>query len=388
MIYLDHNATSPILPAVADAMRDCSLAVHANAGSPHGAGREARRTLEQARERVLMLLGGRGGGVPSDRLILTSGGTESNSLALLGAFTGSAEQRGAEPPHLIVSAIEHPSVLGAAEQLIRRGVAVDYLPVDETGVARVDQLERLLRPTTRLVSLMLANNETGVVQPVAEAARVCQARGIPLHTDATQAVGKVSVDFQSLGAAMMTFTAHKFHGPAGVGGLLVRSDVRPLELLAGQPGAERPGTPAVALAVGMRVALDAWHAESEARRGRMTKLRDRFEQHVLAGAAGVEVIGGIAERLPHTSNLAFRGLNRQALLMVFDRAGIACSTGSACASGSSEPSPVLLAMGLPEDVVQGSIRFSLGALTTAAEGGEAAARVVAACERLRASKSP
>ncbi|MEM6798712.1 MAG: cysteine desulfurase family protein [Planctomycetota bacterium] len=380
-IYLDHNATTPILPEAADAVRECLLGVHANAGSQHAAGRSARRVLEEARLAVAEMLGANLAGANPDRLILTSGGTESNNLALRSVLA-SVRAYG-EQPRVVISAIEHPSVDATANQLEREGVAIDRAPVDSSGVVNVGALESLLRPETRLVSVMLASNETGVLQPVAEVARRCAARGIAVHTDATQAVGKVAVDFVSIGAAMMTFTAHKFHGPVGVGGLLVRGGTPELEGFGGQAGAERPGTPAVALAVGMRVALSAWLRDADDRQQRMTTLRDRFETTILAATPGTRVIGADAPRLPHTSDLAFEGLNRQALVMALDRAAVACSTGSACASGSSEPSPTLLAMGLPEAVVSSALRFSLGALTTAAEIDDAATRIASVCRHLR-----
>ncbi|MEM6329725.1 MAG: cysteine desulfurase family protein [Planctomycetota bacterium] len=395
-IYLDHNATAPILPAAAQAVLECGRAVHGNPGSQHAAGRAARGVLYEASDRVAELLGASTGGRRPDRLILTSGGTESNNLALRsllpvgnqGAAAGAnthaaAVDAGATPsPHLVISAIEHPSVDATADLLAAGGVAVDRAPVDENGVTSADAVLALVRPETRLVSVMLANNETGAVQPVAEIARRCAARGVPVHTDATQAVGKTPVDFAGLGVAMLTFTAHKFHGPAGVGGLLVRGDLAGLRLLAGQAGYERPGTPAVPLAAGMRAALDAWHEEAAPRERRMATLRDRFESRLAAAVPGLVVVASAAPRLPHTSNLAFVGHNRQALQMAFDRAGVACSTGSACASGSSEPSPVLMAMGLPAGVVDAALRFSLGAQTTAAEIDDAATRIAAVCARL------
>ena len=383
-IYLDNNATSPILPEVADAVRDCMQRYHANPSSQHADGRAARRALLAAGDQICQLLGGRTTGMDADRLILTSGGAESNNLALRGYMKQQAG--GDQPPHLVISAIEHPSIDACATQLEAEGVAVDRAPVDRHGLVQLDALEQLLRPTTRLVSVMLANNETGVVQPVARIAAICSHRGIALHTDATQAVGKRPVDFAGLGVAMMSFSAHKFHGPVGVGSLLVRSDVPPLNLLAGQEGVERPGTSAVALAEGMRAALAAWHSEADDRQQRLATLRDQFERGVLAAAANVVVVGGAAERLPHTSNLAFVGLERQALVMALDQAGIACSTGSACASGSSQPSPVLLAMGLGLPIVDSAIRFSLGALTTSSEIEQAIDRIGAVCERLRAAK--
>jgi cysteine desulfurase len=240
-----------------------------------------------------------------------------------------------------------------------------------------------LRPETRLVSVMLGNNETGVLQPVRRVAELCAERGVPVHTDATQVVGKLSVDFQGLGVAMLTFAAHKFHGPRGIGGLLVRGDLAPAPLLYGQPGAERPGTPAVELAVGMEAALDAWNEERDERPRRMATLRDRLESLLTVGDARIEVLGSGAERLPHTSCVAFLGLDRQALQMALDREGVACSTGSACASGSSEPSPALVAMGLSEGAIRGALRFSLGAATTNEEIDEAARRILLICKRLR-----
>ncbi|MEN1680289.1 MAG: cysteine desulfurase family protein [Planctomycetota bacterium] len=383
-IYLDHNATSPVLPAAADAVRDAMLRLPGNPGSQHAAGRTARRELEAARERILTLLGAQTDGLDADRLLFTSGGTESNNLALRSFFRSPSGEAG--PPHLVISSIEHPSVDATAAQLEAEGVAVDRAPVDRSGVVLVDRLAELLRPTTRLVSVMLANNETGVLQPLEPIAALCQQRGVPLHTDATQAVGKVAVDFARLGATLLTFTAHKFHGPWGVGGLLVRAGTPPLVGFGGQPGAERPGTPTVALAIGMETALGAWHDEAAGREARLGRLRDRFESLILRDLPKTVVVGAAASRLPHTSNLAFVGLNRQALQMALDRAGVQCSTGSACASGSSEPSPPLLAMGLEKAVVQGALRFSLGAMTTEDDVQQAAARVVTACRRMGRGK--
>lgn len=382
-IYLDHNATAPALPAVADAVADAMRRLHGNPSSQHAAGRAARRELEAARERTLSLLGAEAAGLDADRLILTSGGTESNNLALRSLFRAQPIN---EPAHLIISAIEHPSVDATAALLESEGVVVDRAPVDRSGVVLVDRLANLLRPTTRLVSVMLANNETGVLQPLPKIADLCRDVGVPLHTDATQVVGKTPVRFRDLGATMLTFTAHKFHGPWGIGGVVVRAGTPPLVGLGGQPGAERPGTPTVALAVGMRVALEAWHAEAGERETRLRRLRDRFESQVRAGFAHAVVVGGDAERLPHTSNLAFVGLDRQALQMALDRSGVHCSTGSACASGSSEPSPPLLAMGLEEPLIRGALRFSLGAMTSEAEIDLAAERVVGACRRMTVDK--
>jgi cysteine desulfurase len=235
---------------------------------------------------------------------------------------------------------------------------------------------------------MLASNETGVIQPVTEAAAVCRAHGALIHTDAAQAVGKIPVNFTELGVDALAATAHKFHGPLGIGVLVLRHGVKLGPSLYGgfQQAALRPGTESVALAIGMQTALELWQREAEARRERMATLRDRLEREIRADYPDAVVIGAGAPRLPHTSNIAFVGLDRQALVMALDLAGVACSTGSACASGSSEPSPTLVAMGLAEEVISSSIRFSLGAPTTADQISEAARRILAVCNRLRREK--
>jgi cysteine desulfurase len=372
-IYLDHNATTPISPAVADAMRDCQLRLVGNAASQHAAGRAARRELEAVRERLLELMGAG----PDDRLIFTSGGTESNNLALRGLLA-------TERKRLVISSIEHPSVEAVATQLALAGHEVERLPVDSAGRT---QHEDVVISGAGLVSVMLGNNETGVLQPLVEIAAACARHGVPLHSDATQVIGKLPVSFCDLGLAAMTFTAHKFHGPVGIGALVVRRGVELAPLLVGQAGYERPGTAAVALAVGMGAALEAWREEWSERAARMGKLRDELEERITTSVPEAVVIGREAPRLPHTANIAFVGFDRQQLHVALDLAGIACSTGSACASGSSEPSPVLLAMGLPEAQIQGSLRFSLGAGTTAAEIEEAAKRISLTCKHLRHAKS-
>jgi cysteine desulfurase len=239
--------------------------------------------------------------------------------------------------------------------------------------------------SVRLVSVMLGNNETGVVQPIAELADVCAAAGALLHTDAVQAVGKVPVDFRALGVDALSCSAHKFHGPPGIGVLIVRRGIRLEPLMRGgfQQGGLRAGTEPVALAVGMATALRLWHGESAARQVHLQTLRDRLEAGLRENWPELVVHGGGAARLPQTSSMAFPGLNRQALLMGLDLAGIACSSGSACASGSTEPSHVLLAMGCSKGVVESSVRWSVGWTTTAQEVEEAVRRINMVCNRLR-----
>jgi cysteine desulfurase len=272
--------------------------------------------------------------------------------------------------------------------LRRLGWEVDTLPVSAAGVVEVELLPSLLRANTRLVSIMLANNETGTLQPVRRAAQLCAERGVPLHTDAVQAVGKIPVDFQQMGAAALTLSAHKFHGPPGIGALLVRHDVEIMPLVYGgfQQAGLRPGTEPVALAAGLQVALEYWQQQHATIGSRLTALRDEFETLLRAGWPNLVINGGVAERLPHTSNVSFPGLDRQALMMALDLAGIACSTGSACESGSSEPSATLVAMRCPQPILDSSLRFSLGQQTTPAEISDAASRILKICNELGTGK--
>jgi len=383
-LYLDHNSTTPLAPEVAQAMAECDAQGYANPASQHAAGRRARQALEDARDAIGCMLGADMSGHRPDRVIFTSGGTEANNLAILGLADASLQKGAPHPSEIVVSAIEHPSVLGPAEWLEHNGWVINRLPVDKNGVAEIAALDTFIRPTTRLVSLMLGNNETGALQPVSELSARCARRGVPLHTDAVQVVGKLPVNFRELRVSALTVAAHKFHGPRGVGALLLRHDVSIAPVLFGgfQQAGLRPGTESLTLAVGMKTALELATREQSARYARMRTLRDRFEAALKAGYPRLVVQAEHAQRLPHTSNLAFVGLERQALLMALDMTGIACSTGSACASGSSEPSPVLLAMNCPAEVVTSSLRFSLGADSTESEIDDAVARILAVCANL------
>jgi cysteine desulfurase len=382
LIYLDHNATTPILPEVAEAMSQCHTVGYANPASQHRAGRRARQVLEEAREGIGRLLGADLDSPQPDHVLFTSGGTEANNLATFGLSrrTGRPIENAAPAPlpHLIISSIEHPSVVGPADWLKQQHYALDRLDVSHDGVIQVDKFAALLRPETRLVSVMLGNNETGVLQPVEQLAPICVAAGVPLHTDAVQVAGKLPVNFRQLGVTALSASAHKFHGPVGIGVLLLRHGTSLVPLSHGgfQQSGLRPGTESVALAVGMHTALLLWHREWSSRQARMTSLRDAFESALRSECPELVVHGANAPRLPHTTNVAFPGLDRQALMMALDLAGVACSTGSACASGSSEPSPTLVAMGCSKSLVQGSLRFSLGATTTQAEVAEAARRIL------------
>lgn len=378
-IYLDCNATTPIDPEVVEAMSAVLRAGYANPASPHHAGRRARRVLEAAREAILSLLGGKTTGMQADKLIFTSGGTEANNLALFGL---TAEATGP----VIVSPLEHPSIQRAAELLQSRGREVRRLRALPDGRVDVSRLSDDIPTGAALVAVMAANNETGVVQPLPSLAERCRAANVTLFTDAVQAVGKIPVDFRGWDVAALSVTAHKFHGPVGIGALVLRADMKLEPQLVGgfQQAALRPGTESVALAVGFQAALEKALRELETRTTRMAVLRDELQRRIQAGDPQAYVVGAESPRTPHTLNIAFRGLDRQPLLLALDLAGVACSTGSACASGSSEPSPTLVAMGLPEDVVRGSLRFSLGAFTTADEVATAAERILAAVRAARA----
>ena len=394
LIYLDCNATTPIDPRVVEAMARAWQKCGANPASQHEPGRQARRTLEEAREGIAALLGAKTSGMDADQVIFTSGGTEANNLALLGLSEPEVGSQRSEvktretAKRVVISAIEHPSVIAAGEELRRRGCEVVPAEVDANGVIAIGELIAHLRQTTALVSVMLANNETGVIQPVAEIATRCRARGIVMHTDAVQAVGKIAVNFRELGVDAMTVAPHKFHGPLGIGALILRHGVGLQPQLFGgfQQGGLRPGTENVALAVGFCEALRLWHDEASHREARMRSLRDELECSLRAGLPEIVVVGECSPRLPNTSCVALPGVNRQALVMALDLAGVACSTGSACASGSSQPSPTLVAMGLPGEQIEAAIRCSLGGSTTAAEVAQAARHIVNAVNHLRPKK--
>ncbi len=379
-IYLDYAATTPMLPEAADAVREASLRYPANPESQHAAGRAARRALEDARERLAELLGARTLGRDADQVVFTSGGTESNNLAVLG-LTDSAAGAG----HVVTTAIEHPAVGEPIERLAAGGWGVDRVAPDSDGCVAADAVIERFRPETQLASVMLVNNETGAVQPVPEIAAACRERGVLVHTDASQAVGKIPVCFGDWQLDALSCAAHKFHGPKGVGLLLLRHGLAPRPTLLGghQQGGIRPGTENVALAVGMRVALEAWYAERDQTTARITRLRERFEAALAAEVEGVCFLGDPNRRCPHIASVAFPGVDRQALAMALDAEGVACSTGSACASGSSEASPVLAAMGLPEELLRGAVRFSFGGPTTEADIDRAAVKIVSVSRRLR-----
>lgn len=382
MIYLDNNATTRIDPLVVDRMHELMKMRLANASSQHAAGRQARQIVEQARESILKNSGGRTRGMASDQLLFTSGGTESNNLAIFGL----SENR---PGALVVSSIEHPSVLAAAEYAAAQGREVRFLRCSASGVVCLDQLEEWLASQKTngpiaLVSLMLANNETGVWQPVARAAAMCRQAGVLLHSDAVQVLGKSEMNFAGLDVDAMTITAHKLHGPVGIGALILRHGVvlSPQTFGGFQQLGQRPGTEMPVLAGGFETAVDNAKSQLGERVVTMQRLRDALQSKILSALPSAIAIGAESDRLPHTLSVSFPGVDRQALQLALDMAGIACSTGSACASGSSQPSHVLEAMHLDTSIISGGIRLSVSDETLETEIDQAVASLATIVPRL------
>lgn len=374
-IYLDNNATTRPLPEVIETVTQHLGESFGNPGSRHAEGRRARVVLEDARESIAGILGADPGEV-----IFTSGGTESTNLALLG-FAGG------DPATILTTAGEHPATTESIAALGRQGWTTQILGVDQGGRLKPDELQSLPWDDCRMATVILAHNETGVVQDLGPLSRACRERDIPLHIDAVQAVGKIPVDFHALGAASLALGAHKFHGPRGIGALLLRDDCRlaPFEYGGHQEGGRRPGTEVVALAAGMARALQSWDADRVARAEHIAMLRDRL-QHGLEEQAGPTLINGNPEhRLPNTLNIAFPGLDGEAMLVALDLEQVACSLGSTCSSGSAEPAPALVAMGCDEEVYMASVRFSVGIENTVGEIDEAVRRIAGVVQRLRES---
>jgi cysteine desulfurase len=375
-IYFDNAATSPVRPEVVEAMSVFYSEVFGNPSSLHQPGQRAKRALEEARCTVADAIG-----ADPKEVFFTSGGTESNNLAILGVARSLAD-RG---KHVITSSIEHHAVLNVCHGLEKEGFQTTYLPVDQSGVVDLDALRGSIRPDTILVSLMLANNETGTIQPLAQAAAIARERGILLHTDACQAAGKMPLHVEKLGVDLLSLTAHKFYGPKGQGALYVRKGTKIVPLLQGghQERLLRPGTEnipgIVGLASAIRLALKDLAVDS----AKVSALRDRLEQGVLARVSGVSFHGHRELRVPNISNMSFLSIEGETLLLVLDMGGISVSSGAACSAGSTEPSHVLRAMGIDRNSALGALRFSLGRQNTEAEVDEVIGAISAAVDRLR-----
>ncbi|MCX5795279.1 MAG: cysteine desulfurase family protein [Elusimicrobia bacterium] len=369
-IYLDHNATAPLRPQVLESMLPWLQGRWGNASSAHGPGREALKAVEQARAQVAGLLNCR-----PEEIVFTGGGTEANNLALRGACLARRKQG----DHVIVSAVEHHSVLRCAEDLAGQGFQLTRLPVDEDGLVRPESLESALTGRTILVSIMHANNEIGTIQPLQRLGEALRKRSILFHTDAVQSAGKVPVDVRRLGADLLSLSAHKIHGPQGVGALFVRQGVslRPILHGGGQESGLRPGTynlagivglGTAALLAGRGLAVEAAYLEAQ---------RDRLEQGIRELEPRAVFLGAAAPRLPNTSSVCFPGRDNQALAANLDLRGIAVSTGAACGSGDRGPSHVLKALGLDPALARSVIRFSLGGSTSMEEISETLATLKA-----------
>ena len=357
-MYFDYNASCPLYPEVAEEVCRAIREEFGNPSSVHAYGQRAKAALDRAREAVAGLVGAQ----PAD-VVFTASGTESDNFAIRGAAEALAATG---RRHLVASRIEHEAVLNTVRALGRRGWSVALASPTTDGVVEADRLRAALRDDTALASIMHANNETGVIQPIAELAAACHERGALLHTDAVQSAGKIPVDVGALGVDLLSISGHKFGGPKGVGALWIRPGTRLAPLLTGgrQERNRRAGTEnlpgIVGLGAAARVALGK--LQSEARR--LAGLRDRMERAIIDGVSGSIVNGGTVPRVPNTSNIAFDRIEAESLLIALDLEGIAVSTGSACSSGTLDPSHVLMAMGLSPERVQSSIRVSLGAGTT------------------------
>jgi len=358
-VYLDHSATTPSDPRVVEAMLPYLTEKFGNASSVHSFGQEARAAVDLARRQVAAFVGAR-----ANEIIFTSGGTEANNMGVRGLCE--AAQRSGR--HIITSAIEHPSIRSSINGLEQRGWEATQLPVYDDGIVRLEDVRAALRPDTILISVMMANNEIGTVQPIAEIGalvRAARARGnrhLWLHTDAVQAAGRVPIDVESLGCDLLSLSAHKIYAPKGTGALFVRRGVRliPQQVGGHQERERRGGTEAVANIVAFGAATELAQREMPERNEHTRRLRDRLEKQIADSIGEIIFNGGREQRLPHLSNISFRFIEGEGLLIHLDMQGVAVSSGSACSSGTLEPSPVILALGRDDELARGSIRFSFG----------------------------
>jgi len=371
--YLDNNATTPVLPEVLDAMRPYFVEHFGNASSIHHHGQETRAAVENARQSVASLLG-----CAASEIVFTSGGTEADNLALFGLVSPGE--------HVITTTVEHHAVLNACKHLEEKGCQVTYLPVDGRGLVNPDDVRRALRPNTKLISVMMANNETGVLQPVSEIGAIAAEANVYFHTDAVQAAGKVPVRVSDIGCDLLTISGHKMHAPQGIGALYVKKGTTLEAMLYGgrHERSRRAGTENVPAIVALgkavelaRISLDRGDSD------KIAALRDQLEQRLLADVEFAEVNGGGAPRVPNTTNIRFDGIEGESLVIALDLKGLAVSTGAACSSGAIEPSHVLLAMGLTPEQEKSSIRFSLGKQNTSDDVTFAVSLVPETVARLR-----
>ena len=356
--YFDHNATTPIAPEVLETMVSCLDQVYGNASSIHHFGQSAKQRLEAARRQLAALIN-----AAPQEIVFTAGGTEADNMAVLGVARAAEGGR----KHVITSGIEHPAVLSPCKQLMAEGVEVTSLRVPASGVVNPDDVRRALRPETVLISIMHANNELGTIQPVAEIAQIAREAAVPLHVDGVQALGKIPLDVQALGADLYSMSGHKLYAPKGVGALYVRRGTRlaPVSFGGHHERDRRPGTENVPGIAAFGAAAELAGSRLRAESDRLSALRDRLENAVLDRIPGAGINGSRWNRVPNTSNLYFDGIDGEALVIALDLRGFAVSTGAACSSGALTPSHVLKAIGLSDDRARASMRFSLGRANTA-----------------------
>lgn len=376
-VYLDHNATTPVHPEVRKAVEPYLDELFGNPSSIHWAGRDVRKGIEDARQAIASFFG-----CQPLEIVFTSSGSESDNLAIKGI----AYRKGNEGGHIVTSRVEHPAVINTCRFLESRGYRVTYVPVDRNGIVDPDVVREAIGADTILVSIMYANNETGCVMPIAEIGRIARGKGVPMHTDAVQAAGKLPLDFGSLPVDLLTFSGHKVNGLKGAGGLIVRKGTGIEAVIHGghQERGRRGGTENVVGIVGMGKAFALLKAGMGEEVAETRALRDRFEKALFDRIPDLVLNGHPTERLPNTVNISFRFVEGEAMLLNLDMLGIACSSGSACTSGSLEASPILLAMGADPTDAQGALRFSLGRGNTEDDVDYAVDAIEAVVGKLRA----
>jgi cysteine desulfurase len=377
-VYFDYNATTPVAPEVAEEMTRALRDQFGNASSVHHFGQQAKAAMDEGRSAVAALLNAD----PSE-IVFTSGGTESDNFAIRGAAEA-LDPTGRR--HLIASTIEHEAVLNTLKALARRGWRTTLLPADQSGIVSPDRLRQIITDDTALVSVMHANNEIGTIQPVAELAAIAHERGALIHTDAVQSTGKIPVDVRALGVDLLSLSAHKFNGPKGAGALWIKRGTRMQPILTGgrHERSRRAGTENVPAIVGLGVAARLAASKMSAEAARVGALRDRLEERILRDVGGTTVNGTPSLRVPNTTNISFDRVEAESLLIALDLEGVAVSTGSACSSGTLEPSHVLRAMGFSAHRAQNSLRFSLGMFSTEEEVDRVASLLPSIVEKLRA----
>ena len=376
-VYMDNGATTRVTEPVFEAMKPYFCEVYGNPSSVHSFGRESRHVVEEAREQVAKALN-----AEPREIYFTGCGTESDNWAVRGAAYANIKKG----KHIITTNIEHHAILHTCQQLEKEGFEVTYLQVDEFGFVTAEQLEAAIRPDTTIVSIMMANNEIGTIEPIAELAKVCNAKGVLFHTDAVQAIGSVKIDVKEMGIDMLSLSGHKFHAPKGIGALYVRKGVRLQRLIngGGQERSQRAGTENLASIVGIGKAIKIATANIDKHNEQLSAIRDHMINRILTEIPYTRLNGHPEQRLPGNVNVCFRFIEGEALLLSLDIKGIAASSGSACTSGSLDPSHVLLAIGLPHEIAHGSLRLTISEETTMEEADYVVDSLVEIVARLRA----